>query len=197
VAAGQWRGRSGGVQGGHRRPQDGFGFGHAAGSELAAGHGPIVRAHERHAVGAQGGQVSPGGRVQPHAHVHRRGHQHRLVGGQQGGGRQIARQAVGRLGHEIGGGRRHQHQVGAPRQLDVVHLRFVAQGEQVRAHRVFGQGGQRQRRDELRARGGQDRPHRHARLAQQANQLQRLIGRHASAHDQQHPLLVHRRRPLC
>jgi hypothetical protein len=53
---------------------------------------------------------------------------------------------------------------------------------------VLGQGGQGQRRDELRAGLGQDRPHADPGLAQQAGQLQRLVGRHPAADDQKNRL---------
>jgi hypothetical protein len=72
----------------------------------------------------------------------------------------------------------------------VAHLGFVGQGEEVGIDLVLGQGAERQRRHELRARPRQDRAHANAGLAQQARQLQRLVGRDAAAHDQENPLLV-------
>ena len=157
---------------------------------------PLRPARPTHPVGLQGGQVAAGGRVGPHAHVHRRGHQHRLVGGQEHGRGQVVGQAVGGLGHQVGGGGNHHQQVCRARQLDMAHLGLGGQREQLVIDLVLGQGRQRQRGDEVGAAGREHRAHGDPGLAQQADQLQRLIGGDAAAHDQQNAFVVHGARPL-
>ena len=88
----------------------------------------------------------------------------------------------------FGGGRRDHHKIGAARELDVPHLAFVGQREQVGVDLALAQRLQRQRRDELRARVGQHAGHAAASAAQQADQFQRLVGGDAAGDDQQDAL---------
>src|SRR5439155_13569669 len=127
VAAGQ-RLAAAASEGGRDGLEDRLRLRHAPGTELAAGHGPVLGPDEEDAVGLQGREVPLGGGVAPHAYVHRRRHQHRLVGGQQGGGGKVAGEAVRRLGHQVGGRGRDDHEVGRARELNVAHLGFVGQG---------------------------------------------------------------------
>jgi len=189
--------RSGGgpLQQVHDRREDRLGLRHPAIAEFATGHGSHIGPDEMHAVALEGREIPLRRGMLPHAYVHRRGHQHRLVGRQQGGGGQIAGEAVGGLGHQVRRRRGHDHQVGRAGKLDVAHLRFVGQGEQFAVDPVLGQGRQGQRRDERGARRRQDRPHGDARLAQQPRQRQRLIGGDAAPDDQQNPPLAQIRTP--
>ena len=81
-------------------------------------------------------------------------------------------------------GRDHD-QIGLPAQFDMAHFRFVGQREQVFINLFAAQAGERQRRHELRAGLGQNRPHLDLRAAQQADQFQALVGGDAAADDQQ------------
>ncbi|MNS67853.1 hypothetical protein D3C72_1011160 [compost metagenome] len=169
--------------------EDDVRLGHAAGAELAAGHDAVVRADHSHAVEAvealEPFDIGLHRRVQPHAHVHGRGQQHLLVGGQKRGRGQVVGHPVRRLGDQARGGRRHHHQIGPARQLDMAHGRLVFRHEQVLPHRMAGQGRQRHGGDELGPRLGQQAHHLGPGLFQQARQLQRLVGGDAAADDQQ------------
>ena len=70
----------------------------------------------------------------------------------------------------------------------MAHLRLVIQGEELGIDLVLAQGREAQRGDELSAGGGEDRPHRDARLAQQPHQFEALVGGDPAAHDQENPL---------
>jgi len=113
--------------------------GHAPLAEFAAGHFAIIGADEQHAVFFQNRAVAFYGCAFPHPHIHRRSHQDRLVGGEQCGGSEIARQAVRHFGHQVGGGRRHHHQIGAARQLDMPHLGFIGEAEKIAIDFFAGQ----------------------------------------------------------
>jgi hypothetical protein len=67
----------------------------------------------------------------PTSHVHRGRDQHALVGRHQQRRGQIIVPAVGHLRHQVGGGRRHDHQIGGAAQLDMAHLRLVGQVEEI------------------------------------------------------------------
>ena len=99
-----------------------LGFGQPAGSGVGAGQ-PARRGFEHHrATLTQRGHVLAGGRVQPHLGVHGGREQHRTARGQQRGGQQIIGAAGDRAGQHIGGGRRHDHQVGLLADAHVRHL---------------------------------------------------------------------------
>ena len=106
-------------------------FAHPPGPELAAGHVALFGPREQHAILLQRGDVSLGRTVLPHAHVHGRRDQHRLVGGHQRSRGKIIGKTCRHLGHQVGGGRRHNDEVRNPRQLNVSHLGFIRQVEQV------------------------------------------------------------------
>ena len=160
-------------------------LGHAAGPIFAAGHFPVVRPDEQHAVAAQGRDVALGGGVQPHAQVHRRRDQRALVGRQQRRRREIVGEAERHVGDEVGGRRRDDQEVGLARELDVAHARLFRRGEQVGADRLAAERLGRKGRDEPLGRGGHGDAHRRAAFAQAANQVERLVGRDAAANDQQ------------
>ena len=95
------------------------------------------------------------------------------------------------LRHQVGGCRRHHHQIGDPAKLDMPHLGLVGQVEKLVMGLLARQRGNRQRRDEFSRRAGQHRRHRTARLADQTDQLEAFIGSDATADDQQYPLSLH------
>jgi hypothetical protein len=156
-------------------------LGHPAGAMLAAGHAALVGADKPDAVGAQHRQVALCRGMLPHAHVHRRREQHGCVRGQKQRRGEIACKAMGHPGHEIGGGRGHDDEIGRARQLYMPHLGLVGQVEQIGKHLAPGQRRDRKRRHELRPGTGQHGRDRVAALAQPADQVERLVGRDAAA----------------
>jgi hypothetical protein len=131
--------------------------------------------------------------MEPHPDVHRRRHQDLLVGRQERGRGEVARDPLRHLRHQVGRRRRDDEKVGIARQLDVSHLGLVGEREQVRVHLVLGQGGDRQRRHERLARLGEDRPDMGAALPEPADQIEALIGRDAPADDEEDALALERR----
>ena len=136
--------------------------------------------------------------MQPHADVHRGREQDALVGGEQQRRGEVVGEALRHLGHEIGGGGRHEDEVGAARQFDMAHLGLIGQREQVVVDALARQAGDRQRRDELLGRGRHHGAHRDPALAQAADEVEGLVGRDAAAHDEQDATARHaaRRRRL-
>ena len=171
-------------------------LGHAAGPEFAAGHLAVIGTNEHHAVFFQEFGVAFHRCALPHPQIHRRRHQHALVGRQQGGRGQVVRQPVRHFGHQIGGGRRHHHQVGAARQLDMAHLRFVGQAEKIAIDFLPGQRRDRERGDKLRARFGEDGARRDATLSKTAHQLEGFVRRDAAADDQKDAFAAHEKSTL-
>ena len=93
--------------------------------------------------------------------------------------RKSSGQAVGHLGHQVGGGGRHHQQIVFLRHADVFDGAF--DGEQVGQHLAAGERGEGQRPDELLRGRGHDRLHLVALLHQQARQFGGLISRDAAA----------------
>ena len=116
-------GLDGGNNGGHVRQ--------AAGTEFTTGHGTFIRLHDRNAVRAQLGDIADRRGMLPHPHVHGGRHEDRLVGRQQHGRGEIIRETGIRLGHQIGRCRADDNKIGRARQLDVAHLGFVIEIEQL------------------------------------------------------------------
>ena len=71
------------------------------------------------------------------------------------------------------------------------HLDLVLQVEKICIYFIFGQGGERQRSDELLARARQHAAHAMAGLAQQAHQLDGLVGGDAATDDQKDAPMGH------
>ena len=164
-------------------------FGHAAGARLAAlGHLAGVRADKGDAVGLKRVRVAPGGGMVPHERVHGGGDQHRLVGRQQHGGGEVIGEAMGHLGHEIGGGGRHHNKVGLARQANVADIVLGGAVPQVAEDGVAGNGADAHRCDELLGRLTHDAAHRRAALTQAADQVEAFIGRNPSADDEKDAL---------
>ena len=112
--------------------QDGHRLGEAAEAGLAAlRHLARFRPDEADAVGGELLDVAARRRMRPHARVHGRRDQHRLVGGEQHGGGEVVGKAVRHLRQEIGGGRRHDDQVGLARQADVADLLLLVEIEEI------------------------------------------------------------------
>ncbi|MBW3550458.1 MAG: thiamine-phosphate kinase, partial [Proteobacteria bacterium] len=92
--------------------------------------------------------------------------------------------------HQVGGGRRHDDQVGGARQLDMAHLGLIGEAVKVGEHAGPAQARHRQGRDELFRRARHDAAHADAFLPGAPDQLQTLVGRDAAADDEQDLLAV-------
>ena len=99
---------------------DGFGFGHAAGADHAAGELAGAGLDDAHAALAQDFKVGLGGRMIPHVHVHGGSDEDGRGGGEVHGGEEIVGDAVGELGEDVGGGGSDDEGVGPLRFADVL-----------------------------------------------------------------------------
>jgi len=82
-----------------------------------------------------------------------------VVGGKQDGGSQVAGQTAGKLGHQVGGGRRHHEKVRFARKADMADVVLALPVEQIGEHMIGRQRSYRQRRDEFLRRLRQHAPH--------------------------------------
>ena len=160
------------------------GLGHAAEAELAASHVPFHGADKKDAALPKQLKIGGRGGVVPHADVHRRRRQYRFVGGEKDRGRQTVGQAMRHFGQDIGRRRRHQHQVGLPRQADMPHLAFVGELKQVLVNLLAAERGERQGGDEPGAALAEHATHGGALGAQTADGVQALVGGDAARNDQ-------------
>ena len=163
---------------------------HAA---LAIGERAVIRPDLQDAARPQQRQVRLRRPVMPHHDVHRRRDEDLLVGGEQRRGGEVVRHPCRHAGEQIGGGGRDDDQIGLARQADMPHLALVGERPQIAIGLVLAEGGDRERRDELLRRRGQDAAHRRPALAQPADEVKALIGRDATGNDQKNaPSLEHR-----
>ena len=93
--------------------------------------------------------------------------------------------AVRHLGHQVGGGRRDDDQVGVAREPDMADIELALRVEQVGEDVLAGERADRQRRDEFCAASVMTHAHRDAALAQPADQVERFVGGDAAADDEQ------------
>ena len=170
-------------------------LGHAAEAALAGfRHLAFVGADERDAVGDELREIALRRLVRPHVRVHRRRQQNFRAGREQHGGGEIVGVTAGHLGHQVGGGRRDDDEIGLAREPDVADVEFARRIEQVGEHALADDGAGRQRRDEMLGGLGQNAAHGEAALLQPADEIERLVGGDAAADDQQHALGVRRAR---
>ena len=174
-------------------------LGQAARAVFAAGHRPLVGLDHLDPGLAQPCHVAPRRRVPPHAHVHRRDRHDRLVGREEQRGREVVGDARRHLGEQVRGRRAHDHQVGLAAEPDMAHLGLVLEIPQRGIDRVLAQRGERHRGDELLPALGHHASHRTARLADQPDELARLVRRDAAAdHEQDAQAFTgHRRSSRC
>ncbi len=184
--------RAGAAERGLDRGQDRLGLGQAPRAIFAARHFAFVGLEDGDAVLPEPRDVAPGRRMLPHPHVHRRRGEHPFVGGEKEGGREVVGDPRRHLGEEIGGRWTDDHQIGLAAQLDMPHLDFVLEVPETGVDRLLGQGRERHRRHEPLAARGQHAAHAPAGLADQPNQLARLIGRDPAADDEKDTLALHR-----
>ena len=188
----------------HDRREDRRGLRHPARAKFATGHRAFVGTHEAHAIGLQGREIPPGRRVLPAIRTFIAGAiSNGAVGGEQGGGGEVAREPVRRLGHQVG-------VFSAPRRRDRRSGRVrcgpsPASSVSEKSSRIDLVLGER-RPATARVTNSAPAAVRIGRTATPALQSRRvsskgLIGCDAAADDQQNPLLVqglvhpHRRAP--
>ncbi len=168
-----------------RQLEDLLGLGQPALAGVLAGQPPLGGLDDERAPAAQRRDVVLGGGVLPHLGVHRGDEHDRAAGGEQRVGQQVVGEAVRGLGQEVGGRRRHDHEVGVLADPDVRDLVHVV--PHLGRHRLAGQRGPGGRADEpQRRRGGHDRDV-VAGLGEAPEQLAGLVGRDAAADPEDHP----------
>ena len=101
-------------------------------------------------------------------------------GAASGASSRTARKSGCHLGDDIGAGRRHHQDIGIARQIDMSHLVFIGQREQIVIDFIFGERGKAQRRDELGTAFGQNATHQAALLAYASDQVGDLNRRDAA-----------------
>ena len=102
-------------------------LGHAAEPALALlSHFALVGTDEGDAVGNELREITLRRLVRPHVRVHRRCEKNFRPGGKQHRGGEIGGQAVHHLGHQVGGRRRDDNEIGLARETDVADVEFAA-----------------------------------------------------------------------
>jgi hypothetical protein len=113
------------------------------------------------------------GRVVPHLGVHCGGREHRGQGGQKSRRHHVVGESGRHLGQDVGGGRRHDHEVCAAREL---HVRYKgARPVQVGDHRVAAERGERLLAHETAGRLGHCDADIGAHLGQQPGDVDNLV----------------------
>ena len=122
-----------------------------------------------------------------HAAVHCRGHDHRNGGRETSRGYRIGRQAVGHRPEPVRGRGRHHDRLDVVSGFDMADLAVVLEGEHVRIDRVPAERLERQGADELDRRARHQDAHVRAFSLQQAQQLDRLVGRDRTGYAKAEP----------
>ena len=140
------------------------------------------------AAGLQGTQIGLCCLGRPHARVHGRSQQNGRFGGQQRGGEHIVGNAAGQLGHQIGGSRGHQKQLGFLSQRDMLHVPAFGAGKGIHTDGPLAEGLEGQGSHQTGGVLRHDNIHLMAQLLQPGDHLAGLIGRNAAryAHDDAH-----------
>ncbi len=123
--------------------------------------------------------------MEPHPDVHGRREENPLVGREQQRAREVVGDPLRHLGHEIGGGRCHDQEVGRARQFDVAHLGFVGEREQVVVDPLAREARDRQGGHESLGGFRHHGPDLSASFTQTPHEVERLIGRDAAADHQE------------
>ena len=160
------------------------GLEHAAHADVAAGLAAGTGAEQTNAAFEQQFAIGLCGGVGPHGLVHGWCQGDRGIGRQHHGGQQIIGDALRQAGHEVGGGRRDQHEVCPASQFDVPHGRFRRGVEQVQVDGMAGERLQGEGGDELAPALGHHHPDFGAMVAQAADQFGALVGGDAAADTQ-------------
>ena len=135
------------------QPSDEFGdllrFGHAALAAQAAGQFSLTGFDDSYAACGQCAEILLRGLVGIHVQVHGRGHNHRTACRKVGRQQQVVGHARGHLGQRVGRGRGDHVAVGPFAQRDVGIPGAVLRIEELHQNGALGEGGHRQRGDEL------------------------------------------------
>ena len=161
-------------------------FRHFTRAGITAGQVAVGRIHNVESVLPKNRHIVLSNRILIHGSVHGRRHQLRTLRRQKNGGEHIVGQAVSRLCHKVGGGRRHTDQVRGFRQRDVLHIVFEISVKGVHRNPVVGQGFKGEGRDEPSGVLGHDDVHIGMLLLQSAGQHGTLICCDAAGDAQQH-----------
>ena len=86
---------------------------------------------------------------------------------------------------QVGGRRRDDDKIGIARQADMADIEFALRIEQVGIGRLAGERAGRERRYEMLRGGGENAAYLRAALLQTSDQVERFIGRDASADDEE------------
>ena len=147
-----------------------------------------VRGDNGKTVLLQGSKIVLGDGVFQHRRVHGRGHQFFAAGRQNHRGEHVIGNAVGQLGDNIGGGRRHQNQVRSGGQGDVGNVILKVPGKGVHHTPVVGQGLKGQGGNKLSGVLGHHHMDLRPRFPQGAGHVGHFIGGNAAGHTQQDAL---------
>ena len=169
-----------GVEGGQGRRDDVLNVGELARTHVSAGEAPLHRKHKADAAGPERPQVCLGCGVLPHVDVHAGRHQHGAGDGQKRGAKAVVGKPRGHLGHDVGRGGHHHHEVGPLRE---VHVRDGGLGVAVEVvcHGVPGEALEGGGPHEALRVGRHGDAHLAACLLQAAQHLARLVGGNAAA----------------
>ena len=160
-------------------------FGHAAGTEFAAGHDPLLGPDREDAVVLEQREVALGRRMEPHPDIHGRREENPLVGREEQRAREVIGDALRHLGHEIGGGWCHDQQVGRAGQFDMTHFGLVGQREQVVVDPFSCKARDRQGGDESLGGCRHHGPDATASFTKTPHEVKSLVGRDAAADHQE------------
>ena len=160
--------------------RDRLGLQHPARPHLAARLVAFTGTQHRHTPVEQRQHVRPGRARVPHLPVHRRREHQRRGRRQAQGGEEIVGEPVGEPREHVGGGRRDEHQICPPGELDVAHPGLGLLVEQLAVHRVGGERLEGQRGHELPGRRGHHDPHLEIPVPQPSNQVGSFVGRDAA-----------------
>ncbi len=160
-------------------------FGHPTWAILAAGHHALLRPDHKDAVIRETGEVSLRRWMKPHPDVHRRREEDPLVGREQQRAREVVGDALCHLGHEIGGGRCHNQEVGRAREFDMAHFGLVGQRKQVVVDPLSRETRDRQGGYECLGGLRHHGPNHPATFTKAPHQIEDLVGCYAAADDQE------------
>ena len=194
----------GGAEGALDRRDDVGDLGEPSGAEPAAGQLPFPGRDDGHAPFAEGVEVAPGRRVVQHVGVHRGRDEGRGPDREVEGGEEVVGEAERHPGDDVGGGGGHHEDVGLLGERDMADaaggVRSVCGGlvgagvglaglvglagglvgarvgKEVFEDRLAGDGGERERGDELAGGAGQDDLDPEPALFEGAHQIRSLVG---------------------
>ena len=169
--------------------RDLVGLQHPARTDVAARLVALGGPQHRHTPVEQREHVRPRRARLPHLLVHRRSEHQRRRRREAQRREEIVGETVGEPGEHVGGGRRDEHQVRPPGELDVAHPGLGLLIEQLAVHGVRGERLEGQRGHELPRRRGHHDPHVEISVTQPSNQVASFVGRDAAC-DPEHDFAV-------